>query len=210
MSAPILPPILPPPAGGGGGPKAQSFALGRWLQRLGWTRPDEPPFDFSVQPVQVVSDVRSLTPEFRGPSAVLGGRSGSSIAQFTVWSLRSRSPGGVILSDLTVFGIAGGPVQAAVSIMPTPPIWGALGPVPVVPQVMQGPFESMAEHGSVALPAPTNLPMFVVATVTSAAVFPFGEGWWIPNGSHLTMQLDTVNVQAGMRVTVQELPASRS
>jgi len=83
---------------------SQSFNLATWLRRLGYKRQDEPEFIYAVQPVQVLSNVETLTPLLKGASVMCGGLMNQVAGQFGYAEFSTTSPGGSILHHISVSG----------------------------------------------------------------------------------------------------------
>ena len=88
--------------------------LGQYLRRMGFKRQDEPPLLFSVQPVQIVSDVRGLASPVRPPSGMLGGVHPGLALENVVFQFQARASGGVFMTmfgggNTFVYGFSGAP-----------------------------------------------------------------------------------------------------
>jgi len=181
---------------------SQLFNFGNWLTRLGYKRSDEPEIIYAVQPVQVVSDVASLTPEVRGPSALFGGLAVSAPGNFAAYDFVSAAPGGTLVGQF-VYGTEGAS-DIVVLITPTPAALDG-APVVAVPQIMQGPIIDTARLGRVAVSIAANDLPRLPATLTARTLAWSGQ-LWVPPGQHLIWQAIVADVDFSVIHTAQELP----
>lgn len=182
---------------------SQQFNFGEWVRRLGYKRSDEPEVIYDVQPVMLVSDVSSLTPEIRGPSALFGGIVIATPGEFGIYEFFSGAPGGAIVGSFAFHtsGISG----LTIAIDRPAPVYVAS--TPVIPQVMQAPIVSTGRIGrTLASIFDLGLPQLPGGLADGPGFWP-GDPLWIPPGIRLLIQAGTVNINLSIAHTVQELPA---
>jgi len=182
------------------------FNLGRWVRRLGWQRSSEPELGYHVQPVQIVSNVRSLTPEVRGPSALYGGLCVANIVNFATYEFASRAEGGCLVGS---FGLSMGLPATDITLrISTSPIAFTTSTA-VIPQVMEPGLVSTALAGmSLTSILAVGAPRIPGGAVNIPAFWP-ADSLYIPSGSFLVLQGNTLDSDLRVAHTVQELPALR-
>lgn len=183
------------------------FDLGRWVRRLQFKRSYEPEFSYSIQPVQIVSDVRTLSPEVRSPSAIWGGQQAAAVAEFGVFALEVNAPGGVIATN---FGWSlGTPGSVQVNIGPIPP-WFNPPPLETFKAVQQPTTTCRGFVGSQLVSPgvfPNLLPTFPGGAINIPAYW--GGEIFVRNGQHLIISALQPNSVFRVGFTAQELPAMR-
>lgn len=70
----------------------QSANFGRWLERLGFKRLEQPTILQTVQPVAIVADHSQLVSPALDPSGCVGGTSPSSLVEFSAFQFFGPSP----------------------------------------------------------------------------------------------------------------------
>jgi len=183
------------------------FDFGAWVRRLQFKREDEPAFRYDVQPVQIVSDVSTLTPEVRSPAAIWGGQEPAFIVNFGIFDLTVNAPGGIIASDfawsLSLFG------SVSIRIQTTPGGF-SVAPLATFPMVMEPPVRCTGLIGRTAVPPggfPNLIGQFPGGGQTSPSYWPGRV--FVPNGSHLLISSLRSNTEFRCAFTAQELPAMR-
>jgi hypothetical protein len=179
---------------------SQSFNLSRWLVRLGYKRQDEPPGLYSVQPTQIVSDVRYLTPDVTPPSMIVGGSEIQHVGEWGAFQLTSNSPGGIL--------ILGGQINAATTVhilIGNAPFAWVTGPAALIPSIIQGPTTTIGEVGTAPPIAIDTLPRF-----TPNDFWPMdSRGIYVPNGSFFQILCVNNNLRLTGIFHVVELPEMR-
>lgn len=185
---------------------SQRFNLSDWILRVGYQRRDEPPVVYSVQPVALVADHRSLTPDLRGPSAIFGGLASGAPANFATYEFRSNAPGGAVLGSFSFHTQS--PTNLSLVIRETDTIF--IAPVQVVPQIMRGPIRSSGLIGRIlvgSIDTGAN-PRLPGGALNIAAFWP-AESIFVPAGHRLVIQVSDADVDLNIAHTCQELPAER-
>lgn len=177
--------------------ESQSFNLSRWLQRLGFKRGDEPPIVFSVQPVQVVSDVSGLTPPYRPPSQTFGAAVAPGAGQFAAIQLQGGSPGGTFCRLEAVAGFGFAWLQTAFA-----PILLA-APTELNGVVHQEGTADRCFIGDVGSDlAGANVPQLSANAIVSVETF-------LPSGQSLFVQVRVPNVPISFQLYTEEFPHER-
>lgn len=185
---------------------ADAFNLSQWVRRLGWKRPDEPPVLFSIQPVQIVSDVCGLTSSLRPPSALWGGEQVGVAAEHGTFQIQAQGPGGLCVrrsygSRNYAYGIAAAPETLT-------------APVTVLTQNFAPDFPAASSAQIGTIPA-------AAAAIFNNGLRPvqiggFGDavycqgGLWVPPGEWWIMVNATVNDIIAFAFIAEEPPGDRA
>jgi len=184
-----------------------SVDFGRYIERLGFRRPDEPEFSHAVQPVSIVHDASALVPPELGDIYLFGGRRGAVAAVFSVFQLSTTSRGALVEFWLNL-GTTGAIYRYTVVSGAAAAVANSQAVTPV----------RLNENGRTTTTVSTGLGTFAagtldnsVPTLTAISNDEIGPlSLYIQPSSTLLVELATANTTIGVRGIYQEVERHRA
>jgi len=175
-----------------------TWNLEEWVRRL-FKRPDAPPFNYTIQPVQIVGDASAVSSPILPAFAAFGGFRSAVVARHSALAIRTSAPGGTFVRFLMLSG--GGNDFNQWTVSTTPAVIDNVVPMTVLnlgPTDVSGTFRL----GGNAVTLGAGLPQ------GKGNPFSMEDVIYIPGGSEFLIQAVLQNIDMRFAAMIQDVPVA--